>query len=106
MGSGQRLGCSRCNEQIYYSGDGGYYDTSLCYECESREFFQNRNKVALWERAEARAKEWHDQYKEAVEVAKVAREWIDHLEAKGGHYYDGIPGELMDALEKWENGQS
>lgn len=38
-------------------------------------------------------------------VYVAAVEWIDHLEGKGGHYLDGIPGELMDACERagaWE----
>ena len=81
MGTGQRLGCRRCNEQLYDLGDCGYHDSTLCFECEEDEFFSNRR---------------------AAEVAKVAREWLNRLESKGGHYYDGIPGELMDAVEKWE----
>jgi hypothetical protein len=32
-------------------------------------------------------------------VADAARQWIDRLESKGGHYRDGVPGELMDALD-------
>ena len=36
-------------------------------------------------------------------VAETAEKWIRHLESKGGHYYDGIPGELIDAIENWKN---
>ena len=31
-------------------------------------------------------------------VAEAAEAWIARLESAGGHYRDGIPGELMDAL--------
>lgn len=36
-------------------------------------------------------------------VIKAAKEWLDHLEAAGDHYYDGIPGGLMDAIDHLEN---
>jgi hypothetical protein len=34
------------------------------------------------------------------EVKREAAKWVDHLEAKGGHFWDGVPGDLMDALER------
>lgn len=43
------------------------------------------------------------QVKELGAVRRAAAEWIDHLDEKGGHYYDGIPGELIDALERSES---
>jgi len=41
------------------------------------------------------------QVKNLREVRRVAAAWIDHLEAKGGRYNDGVPGELMDVLDKY-----
>ena len=43
------------------------------------------------------------QVKELDAVRRAAADWIDRLEAKGGHYNDGVPGELMDALERSES---
>lgn len=37
-------------------------------------------------------------------VFAAASNWIDHLEKKGGLYRDGVPGELMQALDDFEAG--
>ena len=43
------------------------------------------------------------QVKELGAVRRAAAEWIDRLEEKGGRYNDGVPGELMDALDRSES---
>lgn len=35
-------------------------------------------------------------------IVDAAREWLEHLEGKGGDYLDGIPGALMDAVEFYD----
>lgn len=38
----------------------------------------------------------------AEAVVKAARGWLEHLACKGHHYHDGIPGDLMDAVECYD----
>jgi hypothetical protein len=32
-------------------------------------------------------------------VVRASEEWLAHLESRGARYLDGIPGELMDAID-------
>lgn len=41
-------------------------------------------------------------YRAADAVCRAAKRWLAHLEAKGARYQDGVPGELMDAMERLE----
>lgn len=33
-------------------------------------------------------------------VVEAAKAWLAHLDGTGAHYRDGIPGELIDAIER------
>ena len=38
-------------------------------------------------------------------VIAAAEAWLDSLESRGGHYLDGIPGELIDAIDAMRAGR-
>ena len=60
---------------------------------------------ALWNAA-MRDREILEQERDALRaVYEAAREWLDHLrEVRNGQYADGVPGDLMDAVEAYERG--
>lgn len=69
--------CDPCAAQRQYAHD---WDSMMMH------------RAAMWG-------ELHAAYLAQRKVVVAASQWLDHLESRGGHFFDGVPGELMDAGE-------
>lgn len=89
-----------------------------CIECLKRNLcelhYQLDEEVEKWQMASGLMKggdpggvspETLERHQEAASnVIREARDWLDHLRTHGkGRYLDGIPGELMDALDRYDS---
>ena len=76
--------CARCDGSARWGVD-------ECPQCDGTGNFALSTATMASLIAELRA---------ARVVVEAAKAWLAHLDGTGAHYRDGIPGELIDAIER------